>query len=171
MMTKMLLQASSILALLVTNTVMPAWSQSPAAPELDRSGKVRVGKASFYAKSFNGRTMADGTPMSPQGNNAASKTLPLGTKALVTNLQTGKRAIVTVQDRGPYVKGRIVDLSPATAQKIGITPHEGVAKVAVKPLEVPQKDGTIKSSSSNTPEKDNAERTALLNDYRTQKSP
>jgi rare lipoprotein A len=126
----------------------PAAKVGPASPDsaahLDRSGRKRVGKASFYAKEFAGKTMADGTPMHPQGNNAASKTLPLGTTAMVTNLETGRTAIVTIRDRGPYVDGRIVDLSPATAQKIGLGRKEGVAKVEVAPIEVPQTDGTIK---------------------------
>jgi rare lipoprotein A len=104
---------------------------------LDRSGRTRVGKASFYADKFAGRTMADGTPMSPYGDNAASKTLPLGTKALVTNLETGRTARVTIRDRGPYVKGRIVDLSPSTARRIGIDRKEGVAMVEVTPIVVP----------------------------------
>lgn len=108
-----------------------------AKPSLDRSGRTRVGKASFYADRFAGRTMADGTPMSPYGDNAASKTLPLGTKALVTNLETGRTAMVTIRDRGPYVKGRIVDLSPSTARKIGIDRKEGIAMVEVTPIEVP----------------------------------
>jgi len=122
-----------------------ALSEAPdAAAPLDRSGRKRVGKASFYANQFAGKTMADGTPMHPQGNNAASKTLPLGTTAMVTNLETGRTAIVTIRDRGPYVDGRIVDLSPATAKKIGLDKKEGVAKVEVAPIEVPQTDGTIK---------------------------
>jgi rare lipoprotein A len=108
-----------------------------AKPSLDRSGRTRVGKASFYADRFAGRTMADGTPMSPYGDNAASKTLPLGTKALVTNLETGRTARVTIRDRGPYVKGRIVDLSPSTARRIGIDRKEGVAMVEVTPIVVP----------------------------------
>jgi rare lipoprotein A len=114
-----------------------------AAPKrkLDRSGKKRVGKASYYARKFAGRKMADGTPMKPQGDNAASKTLPLGTRARVTNLETGQSTEVTVRDRGPYVQGRIIDLSPQTARDIGITPHEGVAPVEVAPIEVPLADG------------------------------
>src|ERR1700675_2329480 len=108
-----------------------------AKPPLDRSGRTRVGKASFYADKFAGRTMADGTPMQPEGDNAASKTLPLGTTALVTNLETGRTAKVTIRDRGPYVKGRIVDLSPSTARRIGIDRKEGVAMVEVTPIEVP----------------------------------
>jgi rare lipoprotein A len=110
-------------------------------PALDRSGKKRVGKASFYAHMFEGRKMADGKAMDPKRNNAASRTLPLGTTAKVTNLNTGKSAIVTIQDRGPYVNGRIVDLSPATAAAIGITPRQGVAKVQVAPITVPLPHG------------------------------
>jgi rare lipoprotein A len=111
--------------------------QPAAKPALDRSGKGRVGTASVYARRFHGRKMADGARMDVRDDNAASKTLPLGTKAEVTNLKTGQSATVTIQDRGPYVKGRIVDLSPATADKIGITPKEGVAKVEVEPLSLP----------------------------------
>ncbi len=113
----------------------------PAQPRLDHSGHARTGKASFYARRFFGRRMADGTPMNPDEDNAASRTLPLGTKALVTNLETGRSAIVTIQDRGPYVKGRIVDLSPSTARNIGITREKGVARVEVVPIVVPQPDG------------------------------
>ncbi len=82
--------------------------------------------------------------MNPRGNNAASRTLPLGTVAKVTNTATGKSAIVKIKDRGPYIKGRIVDLSPATAREIGITPHIGVAKVVVAPIAVPLPGGRIK---------------------------
>jgi rare lipoprotein A len=106
-------------------------------PEVDVSGRTRTGIASFYAKMFFGRKMADGTPMDPEGANAASRTLPLGTKARVTNLKTGESTVVTIQDRGPYVKGRIVDLSPATARQIGITPQMGLAQVEVTPIFVP----------------------------------
>jgi rare lipoprotein A len=113
-------------------------------PNLDRTGHKRVGKASFYAKMFAGRTMADGTRMEPTGNNAASLTLPLGTTAKVTNLRTGKTAVVTIRDRGPYVAGRIVDLSPATAREIGLDQRTGVTKVEVAPIAVPLPDGEIK---------------------------
>jgi peptidoglycan lytic transglycosylase len=112
--------------------------------QLDRSGQKRTGKASFYADHYSGKTMADGTPMRLYSNNAASITLPLGTTAKVTNLETGRSAIVTIRDRGPYVAGRIVDLSPATARKIGLQRKKGLAKVEVAPLTVPLADGTVK---------------------------
>jgi rare lipoprotein A len=114
----------------------------PATPDL--SARKRLGKASYYAREFFGRPMANGAPMDPQGNNAASRTLPIGTVAKVTDVDTGKSAVVTIEDRGPYIKGRIVDLSPSTAKKIGITPHIGVAKVVVAPIAVPLPDGRIK---------------------------
>ena len=108
-----------------------------AVASADRSGRKRIGTASVYAHRFAGRKMADGTRMDPRADNAASKTLPLGTEARVTNLENGRSATVTIQARGPYVTGRIVDLSPATADKIGITPQDGVAKVAVEPIALP----------------------------------
>jgi rare lipoprotein A len=92
--------------------------------------------------------MADGVPMDPQGDNAASRTLPLGTTAKVTNVETGKTAIVTIEDRGPYVDGRLVDLSPGTAAKIGLTPRKGLAKVVVAPIAVPLPDGNVKKGAA-----------------------
>jgi len=115
-----------------------------ANPELDLSGHKRLGKASFYAEKFAGRKMADGTIMQPQSDNAASKTLPLGTTAKVTNLETGQSTVVTIRDRGPYIQGRIVDLSPSTAKEIGIDHKNGVAKVEVAPIVVPLPDGSVK---------------------------
>jgi rare lipoprotein A len=115
-----------------------------AKPKLDVSGRKRIGVASFYAKMFAGRMMADGTRMDPHADNAASKTLPLGTTAKVTNLQTGDSAVVTIKDRGPYVRGRIVDLTPSTARKIGLSQNKGIAKVEVTPITVPLPDGGVK---------------------------
>jgi rare lipoprotein A len=117
---------------------------------IDWSGLARTGEASFYADEFAGRTMADGTAMDPQGDNAASRTLPLGTTARVTNLKTGQQAVVTIQDRGPYVQGRIVDLSPSTARKVGITKDMGVARVEVAPIAMP-KTGEGRKAASTRP--------------------
>jgi rare lipoprotein A len=113
-------------------------------PKPDLSAQKRRGNASYYARQFFGKTMANGAPMNPRGNNAASRTLPLGTVAKVTNVATGKSAIIKIEDRGPYIKGRIVDLSPSTAHRIGITKRIGVAKVVVAPLAVPLPDGRVK---------------------------
>ena len=78
--------------------------------------------------------------MDPNSNNAASKTLPLGTKARVTNMSNGKSAVVVIKDRGPHVKGRIIDRSPATAKTIGAE-KKGVVPVEVKPIEAPHSGG------------------------------
>lgn len=122
------------------NEAPPAHERT-AAPVARKLPPRQVGKASYYHPRFHGRTMADGTRMQPQANNAASKTLPLGTKARVTNLENGQSAVVEIRDRGPYVKGRIVDLSPSTAREIGLDKKEGVARVEVVPLELPPAEG------------------------------
>ena len=114
---------------------------------LDHSGQPQVGRASYYAKLFAGRKMANGKPMRPESNNAASPTLPLGTTARVTNLENGRSAVVEIKDRGPYVDGRIIDLSPDTARALGML-HRGVAMVEVVPLAVPQPDGSVKITPS-----------------------
>jgi rare lipoprotein A len=122
-----------------------------AAGPLDRSGQTRIGTASFYAERYSGKTMADGTPMRQSSNNAASLTLPLGTTARVTNLETGRSAIIAIRDRGPYVKGRIVDLSAATASQIGISRRKGLARVAVTPITLPETRNTGRSRVAATP--------------------
>jgi rare lipoprotein A len=124
-------------------------SKVPQKVALDRSGKARKGKASYYGKKFHGKKMADGTPMDPNSNIAASKTLPLGTKAKVTNLENGKSEVVEIRDRGPYIDGRIVDVTPKTAEKLDLKKN-GVALVEVSPIEVPQADGSIKLGAGAT---------------------
>jgi len=111
---------------------------------VDHSGRKQAGKASIYAHSFDGRTMANGRRYNPASNVAASKSLPLGTVARVTNLKTGKSTEVKVEDRGPFVVGRVVDLTPHAARQIGLTYDEGIAPVVVAPVTVPQPDGTLK---------------------------
>lgn len=118
-------------------------SKTTQKKALDRSGKPAKGKASYYGREFFGRKMADGTPMDPDSNIAASRTLPIGTKAKVTNLNNGKSAIVEIRDRGPYIEGRIVDLTPKTAEQLSMK-KEGVVPVEVMPIEVPQRDGSVK---------------------------
>ncbi|WP_254067635.1 septal ring lytic transglycosylase RlpA family protein [Burkholderia sp. L27(2015)] len=127
-------------------------SKSAHHAHLDRSGKTRKGEASYYGdygSTFYKKKMADGTHMDPQSSNAASKTLPLGTKARVTNLENGHSEVVEIRDRGPYVKDRIVDVSPKTADNLGLK-KDGTAPVEVKPVEVPQADGSMKPGAGAT---------------------
>ena len=117
-----------------------------AAGYIDHSGRTEKGRASYYAKRFAHRKMADGRRMNPESSVAASKTLPLGTVAKVTNLNTGKTETVKIQDRGPYVDGRIVDLSPKMADRLQLK-EKGVVPVEVKPITLPEPDGEVKLGS------------------------
>lgn len=89
------------------------------------------GKASYYAKKFNGKKTASGEKFRSSKRTAAHKTLPFGTKVKVTNLKNGRSVKVKINDRGPFVAGRIIDLSKKAARKIGML-EEGVASVEIK---------------------------------------
>jgi rare lipoprotein A len=117
----------------------------------DHSGRKELGKASVYAPRFQGRTMANGQAFDQEGREAASKSLPLGTVAKVTNLKNGHTALVTVEDHGPYVDGRVVDVTTATARKLGITKRQGIVPVVVAPVAVPQPNGTVKVGAGAVP--------------------
>ncbi len=115
----------------------------------DRSGRAERGKASYYSEKFDGRKMADGRTYSPHSDAAASKTLPLGTTAKVVNLNTGKSATVQVEDRGPYARGRVMDVSPKVAHTLDMG-KAGIAPVEVKPIAVPEPDGKVKLGAGAT---------------------
>ncbi len=110
---------------------------------LDPSGRKQSGRVSYYAQHFTNRKMANGNRFNPNGDTAASKTLPLGTTAKVTNVQNGKSATVKIEDRGPFAKGRVVDVTPKVADQLDIR-KEGVSEVVVAPIAVPQPDGAVK---------------------------
>ncbi|MFH5923094.1 septal ring lytic transglycosylase RlpA family protein [Roseomonas xinghualingensis] len=86
--------------------------------------------------------MANGKRFSSESNSAASRTLPLGTTARVRNLETGRIATVEIEDRGPYTRNRILDVSPRTAHELGMV-RSGTALVEIVPLQVPQRDGSL----------------------------
>jgi rare lipoprotein A len=96
-----------------------------------KSTFTQSGQGSYYADKFAGKRTASGTPYRPGKLTAAHNTLPFGTKIKVTNAKTGRSVKVTVNDRGPHVKGRIVDLSKKAANKIGLV-EAGVAPVQLK---------------------------------------
>jgi rare lipoprotein A len=114
-----------------------------AAGHIDRSGRTERGGASYYSRRFSDRKMADGRRMNPNSDVAASKTLPLGSVAKVKNLENDKSATVKVEDRGPYVKGRVMDLAPKVADDLSFK-EKGVVPVEVKPITVPRSDGGVK---------------------------
>lgn len=98
---------------------------------------VEIGYASWYGKKFHGRPTASGEIYNMYDLTAAHKKLPLGTYVRVTNLANRKSVIVKINDRGPFVKGRIIDLSYAAAKKIGMA-EKGVQKVKIEIVSVPK---------------------------------
>ena len=90
----------------------------------------QVGMCSYYADKFHGRMTANGEIFDMHALTAAHKKLPFGTVIEVTNLNNGRRVTVRVNDRGPFAKERVLDLSYVAARKIGII-RTGVAKVAI----------------------------------------
>jgi rare lipoprotein A len=120
---------------------MPA--VAPKGGQIDHSGRKQTGRVSYYGQHFANRKLAGGGHFDPDSNVAASKTLPLGTTAKVTNLANGKSATVVVGDRGPFIDGRVVDVTPKVASELEIR-QSGVAPVVIAPIAVPQVDGRIK---------------------------
>jgi rare lipoprotein A len=102
-------------------------------PLPDAEGFSEEGKASWYGKEFHGRPTSSGEIYDMYGRTAAHKTLPFGTYVSVRNLANGKTAVVRINDRGPFVKGRIIDLTYSSAQQIGLV-GPGVADVEIKAL-------------------------------------
>lgn len=93
--------------------------------------QTQSGKASFYSKKFTGRKTANGERLHHDSLTCAHKTYPFGTLLKVTNPENGVHVIVRVTDRGPYVKGRIIDLSVRAAKELGII-AQGIAPVIVE---------------------------------------
>ena len=99
-----------------------------------KPGKVQVGTASWYGKQFHGRQTASGDTYDMFQFTAAHRTLPLGTLVKVTNLRNGKWVIVKVNDRGPYVGHRVMDVSYGAAQMMGFR-QRGIEKVKLEVIE------------------------------------
>lgn len=99
--------------------------------------------ASWYGPGFNGQRTASGEVYHQGDLTAASRTLPLGSRVRVTDLRSGRSVVVRINDRGPYVHGRGIDLSQRAAQRIGLN-HCGVARVSVSPL------GTTRAAAPDT---------------------
>jgi rare lipoprotein A len=96
--------------------------------------QTQTGKASFYADKFEGRPTASGEKYKHNKLTAAHKSLPFGTKVKVTNVANGQSVEVIINDRGPYVDGRIIDLSKSAAEKLGFI-SQGIAEVQVEVID------------------------------------
>lgn len=97
-------------------------------------GQIQVGKASYYSKRATGRMTASGDRLHHDSLTCAHRSYPFGTLLQVTNPANGRMIVVRVNDRGPFVRGRVVDLSWAAAKVLGIL-STGVANVIIEPLE------------------------------------
>ena len=100
----------------------PTLPPPPAPPSSDETAISRQqrGRISMYANDFAGRKTASGEPFNPTALTMAHRTLPFGTRVRVTNLENQRSVEVVVNDRGPFVSGRIADLSEAAARRIGM---------------------------------------------------
>ncbi len=92
---------------------------------------TKTGLASYYADYYEGRTTANGEIFRQSKKTAAHKTIPFGTKVVVTNLENNKSVVVRINDRGPFVNGRIIDLTKNAAKRIGML-NDGVANVKIR---------------------------------------
>ena len=109
-------------------------------------------EASYYAEKYHGRKTANGEVFNMYAMTCAHKTLPFGTMLRVTNLSNGKSVDVRVNDRGPFVKGREIDLSKSAAQKLGMI-KTGTARVRIEILSKNDTVGQIAKTSSVTDKK------------------
>jgi rare lipoprotein A len=116
-------------------TILPFGSDTQARDGLGQSQK---GMASYYHDSLHGRKTASGQRYNKNRLSAAHRTLPLGTKLRVTDTRTGRSIVVKVNDRGPFARGRIIDLSREAAQELGMVKN-GVAKVELKVVSLPSR--------------------------------
>jgi rare lipoprotein A len=111
-------------------------SPAPVPNSFGRPVSTEIGLASWYGPPYAGRKGADGTVYDQNAMTAAHLTLPMGTMVRVTNLTNNESVVVKITDRGPFVRGRIIDLSMAAAKATGVY-RAGVAKVKVEAFAAP----------------------------------
>lgn len=119
-----------------------ATPEAAAAPTLPNHW-VQEGQASWYGPNFVGRPTANGETFDPQRLTAAHPTLPFDTRVRVTHLATDRSVVVRINDRGPFKPGRVIDLSRAAAEVIGLI-SSGVAAVRIEPAEVSDGPRTVR---------------------------
>lgn len=138
-MTKMtLLKRSCMLALsLILIASLPSHAKIKRKhqhhAQVVKAHQPQSGVASYYAAKFHGRRTASGEIFNKNALTAAHKTLPFGTKVKVTCLKNGQSVVVRINDRGPHVRGRVIDLTYAAAKKINLVKY-GTARVKLEVL-------------------------------------
>lgn len=139
-----MVESGVIILVFVIGILQPGCFYSPIYPPSSR--KLEIGLASWYGSKFHGLPTASGEIYNMYDITAAHKILPLGTWVMVTNLSNGKSLKLKINDRGPFVKDRIIDLSYAAARILDMV-DEGVVKVRLEVLKI----GKGKSISSSSP--------------------
>ncbi|AVF56782.1 UNVERIFIED_ORG: rare lipoprotein A [Pseudomonas parafulva] len=104
-----------------------------ASHDIDPRGYDRTGTASYYGARHHGKRTASGEAFNQHGLTAAHRNLPFGSRVLVTNLANRRSVVVRINDRGPHARSRLIDLSRAAAEKIGMV-RSGTARVRVQGL-------------------------------------
>lgn len=122
------------LLIAVAGCAGPASRTHVTSPDERPSPRVEIGYASYYARAHHGRRTANGERFDRDALTAAHRTLPYGTRVRVTHLRNGRDVTVRINDRGPFRKGRLIDISPAAARELRMI-AEGVARVRVEVVE------------------------------------
>lgn len=126
---------SGAAALLLSSCSLPPLSTwHPTSPSASGGHYVEVGTASWYGPGFHGNRTSSGETYDSSQMTAAHQTLPLGTRVVVTNLENGRSVEVRINDRGPFAKGRILDLSYGAARELGVV-GPGTAEVRVESID------------------------------------
>lgn len=112
----------------------PQQSYTPHSYNKKKETFTQVGLASYYGAQYNGSLTASGERLNINKLTAAHRTLPFGTLVKVTALDSQKSVTVKINDRGPFIKGRIIDLTDSAAKKIGII-QKGIAKVKIEVID------------------------------------
>ncbi len=146
--TKVLRQIALMLIMMIFVGASPALSAKETRHHHSSANNSNIGMASFYAAKFNGRRTASGETFDNRAMTAAHRSLPFGTQVKVTNVRNGRSVVVRVNDRGPYAKGRIIDLTKAAAKKIGIS-HAGTARVKLEILSKNKRNSALSNANIN----------------------
>ncbi len=129
------LEASSVTVEIVPVAPAPLPEEAASAPvEMPETTSLGSGTASYYASKFHGRRTASGEAFDNRAMTAAHRTLPFGSLVRVTNPATGRSVIVRINDRGPFTRGRMIDVSRAAAEELGLVAR-GHATVELELIE------------------------------------
>lgn len=137
---RFLLRPLAAVLLAAVATACGASRSAEAGPDgaAAEEGWTQVGVASWYGPGFHGKPTASGERYDQEGMTAAHRTLPLGTRIRVTVTATGRTTELTVNDRGPFVEGRVLDVSRAAARRLGFL-ERGTTRVRIEVLALPER--------------------------------